>query len=199
MDTNLPQLNGNARIPAGIFNGIEVFVYAGQIYAIYEGKSMIFQKLPSMEKRNFIQKYIDDKEGQNFIQKHFGISGFEAGFKQWLFCKFGSLDGNPDSIDNNITPDSYNSACLRTNCPGRGKFCGTSSGLKGNQIETIRQIADGQTIRETATKLHLSISAIKSRLEKIKSVMAASNMVVVVAKATELGVINEMGNAIQKW
>lgn len=196
MNTKLTHLSGNARIPAGIFNGIEVFVYAGQLYAIYEGRSMIFQDLPSVEKRNFIQKYIDDKEGQDFIQKHFGISGFEAGFKQWLFCKFGSLDGNPDSIDNNIAPDSYNSACLRTNCPGRGKFCGTSSGLNGYQIETIQQIAGGKTIKETANYLHLSVSAIKSRLEKIKTIMAASNIVVVVAKSTELGVVNEMGNII---
>lgn len=196
MSTKLPILNQNNRIPAGIFTGTEIFAYKGQIYGIHQGTRMLFQDLPGMEKRNFIQMYIEDKAGQTFIQKHFGIIGFESGFKQWLFCKFGSLDGNPDYINGDITPDSFNSACKRTDCPGRGRFCGTVSGLNGAHIETIKQITAGKTIKETANALNLSIPAVKSRLEKIKLVLAASNIVTVGVKATELGIVNEIGNAL---
>ena len=93
METNLGQIGQSANIPAGIFSGTEIFAHRGELYAIYNGVRILFQDLPSMEKRNFVEMYMKDKEGQEFIRKQFGITGFESGFRQWLFCKFGPLDG----------------------------------------------------------------------------------------------------------
>lgn len=188
METNVQHFGQSANIPAGIFSGTELFAHNGEMYAIYNGSRMLFQDLPGMEKQNFSGMYMNDREGQEFIRKQFGITGFESGFKKWLFCKFGSLDGDPDSINGSISPDTYNSACLRIDCPGRGKICGSNSGLKGYEVETIRVLKSGKTIKEVADVLCVSEPAIKSRLEKLKDRFKATNVVALIATVTELGI-----------
>jgi DNA-binding CsgD family transcriptional regulator len=141
-----------------------------------------------MEKRNFVEMYMQDKEAQEFIRKQFGITGFESGFKQWLFCKFGSLDGDPDSINGQITPDIYNSACQRTDCSGRGKICGSNIALKGHDIETLRELKSGKTAKEIADSLCISEPAVKSRIEKLKDKFNVANAVALIGIVTELGI-----------
>ena len=77
METNLGQIGQSANIPAGIFSGTEIFAHRGELYAIYNGVRILFQDLPSMEKRNFVEMYMKDKEGQEFIRKQFGITCVE--------------------------------------------------------------------------------------------------------------------------
>lgn len=188
METNVRQNGQSAKIPAGIFSGTELFAHNGEIYAMYNGTNLLFQDLPGMEKRNFVEMYMKDREGQEFIRKQFGITGFESGFKKWLFCKFGSLDGAPDSIDEKITPDTYNSACLRTDCPGRGKICGNNVALKGYQIDTLKALKSGKTAKEIADELCVSESAVKSRIERLKAIFKVANVVALIATVTELGI-----------
>lgn len=188
METNVQHFGQSANISAGIFSGTELFAHNGDMYAIYNGTSILFQDLPSMEKRNFIEVYMQDKEAQEFIRKQFGITGFESGFKQWLFCKFGSLDGDPDSINGQITPDIYNSACQRTDCSGRGKICGSNIALKGHDIETLRELKSGKTAKEIADSLCISEPAVKSRIEKLKDKFNVANAVALIGIVTELGI-----------
>lgn len=189
MRTNVTNLSGSSRIPAGIFHGTEIFSQGGEMFALYQGKRMHFTELPSMEKRNFIDLYLSDKEGQRFIRDQFGITGFESGFKKWLFCKFGSLDGNPDMVDSHITPDTYNSACHKTDCPGRGRFCGQASGIKSHEVATLRKLIEGKTASEIADELHISLAAVKSRLESLKLKFNAPNSKALAACAAEIGII----------
>lgn len=188
METNLEQIGQSAKIPAGLFSGTELFARNGKMYAIYNGSRMLFQDLPGMEKRNFIQMYLDDKEGQQFIQKQLGITGFESGFRKWLFCKFGSLDGDPDSISDHITPDIFNSACTRTDCPGRGRICGSASRLKSYEVETLRELKSGKTAREIANTLCLSEATVKSRIERLKEKFRVANAMALIGVVTELGI-----------
>ena len=188
METNLQQNRHSTNIPAGIFIGTEIFAHEDEIYAIHKGVRMEFQELPSFEKRNFIQMYLNDKAGQTFIHKQFGITGFESQFKKWLFCNFGSLDGNPDSISNKVSADTYNSACLEKDCPGRGRFCGKASGLKSHEVQTLRLLKQGKTSKEIANILCVSEAAIKSRLSKLKELHNVTNAMALVAIATELGI-----------
>lgn len=158
------------------------------MFALYQGKRIHFTELPSMEKRNFIDLYLSDKEGQRFIRDHFGITGFESAFKKWLFCKFGSLDGSPDMVDSRATPDTYNSACHRASCPGRGKFCGQASGVKDFEAATLKKIIAGKTTSEIANELNISHAAVKSRVEKLKIKFNAPNMAALAACAVEIGI-----------
>lgn len=188
METNVQHFGQSANIPAGIFYGTEIFAHRGELYAIYNGVRILFQDLPGMEKRNFVEMYMKDKESQDFIRKQFGITGFESGFRQWLFCKFGALDGDPDSIDDQITPDTYNSACQRTDCPGRGKICGSDIALRSHEIATLRELKSGKTAKEMADALCISESAVKSRIEKLKDKFNVANAVALIGIVTELGI-----------
>ena len=188
MKTKLANCEESSKIPAGIFLGTELFSCDGKMYAISYGVRMSFEDLPGSDKRSFIEMYIEDKEGQDFIRKHFGITGFEAGFKKWLFCKFGALDGEPDSINGRVTPDTFNSACVKTNCPGRGKFCGFLSGVKGYELETIHALKAGKTASQIADSLSLSVPAVKSRIERLKEKFQVVNVAALIATVTELGI-----------
>ena len=173
MGTNVIIYAGTNKLPAGLFKGTEVFVEDYEIYAMYQGQCMAFENLPSMEKRAFLNEYLLDKEGQKFIKEKLGITGFESAFKQWLFCKFGDMDGDPDYFDGKITPDKYNSVCTRKDCPGRGVFCGQASGLKSRDVETLHEFVTGYPVKQIADHLSLSTAAVKSRVEKLKEKMEA--------------------------
>lgn len=188
MSTNIGFIERGSNIPAGIFQGTEVFVKDNAVYAMYQGKRVLFEDLPGAEKRYFIDKYMADNAGRAFILNQFGIVEFEAGFKQWLSCKFGALDGSPDCVDGNIIADAYNSACRTKNCPGRGVFCGTKVGLKGYEVETLRYLKEGRKIEEVAKILCISTPAVKSRINKMKGMFNAPNLVALIGMATDLGV-----------
>lgn len=188
METNVQQNGQSANIPAGIFLGTEIFAQGGEIYAIRNGVRQLFESLPGAEKRSFLSMYMADKDGQQFIRTRFGIVGFESGFKKWLFCKFGSLDGKPDEISGQITPDRYNSACTLVACPGRGKFCGQESGLKDFEVTTLRELKAGKTVKEVADNVHVSEAAVKSRVERLKERFNVTNAVALIATVTELGI-----------
>lgn len=188
MGTNVIICQRNNKLPAGLFKGTEVFVEEYEIYAMYRGRCILFEELPSMEKRFFVREYLADKAGQKFIREELGITGFESAFRQWLFCKFGAIDGEPDLLDGKVIPDLYNSACDRKNCPGRGVFCGQGSRLKRHDVETLHELVSGYSVKQMADHLHLSDSAIKSRIEKLKERMEVPNVAALAAKAVELGI-----------
>lgn len=188
MGTNVVINGENSKLPAGLFIGTEVFVKDREIYAIYQGRCLPFENLPSMEKRVFLDEYLTDKNGQKFIKEKLGVAGFESGFKQWLYCKFGALDGEPDFFNGKITPDAFNSACYRKSCPGRGVFCGRSSGLKSRDVETLNEFIAGNSVKQMAGHLNLSDSAVKSRMEKLKERMEVPNSAALAAKVVGLGI-----------
>lgn len=188
MNTNVEIIGqGSKGIPAGIFVGTEVFVKDSKIYAMYNGQLMFFEDLPSQEKRCFVDKYMEDLSGRFFIQNRMGISGFESGFKQWLFCKFGAMDRTPDYLCGEVIPDRYNSACQRTECAGRGVLCGVECGLKSYEVETLKRLKDGKTLEEVAAILCVAVPTVKSRIRKLKRMFNVSNLVALVSMATDLG------------
>lgn len=57
METNVQHFGQSANIPAGIFSGTELFAHNGDMYAIYNGTSILFQDLPSMETQFYRSVY----------------------------------------------------------------------------------------------------------------------------------------------
>ena len=52
----------------------------------------------------------------------------------------------------------------------------------------MRELKSGKTAKEIADVLHVSVPAVKSRIEKLKEMFNAANVVALIATATELGV-----------
>ena len=183
MNTNLREKVVPNNIPAGLFDGTEVFYCKGEHFALHEGTVTKFENLPGMIKRVFFEAYARDKKAQVFFKTELNMEGAESQFKQWLFCKFGSLDQIPDYLDGKLYPDSFNTTCTRANCPGRGSFCGEASSLKAYDVSTLKEIITGKPVKQIADALHLSVPGTRSRINKLKEKLRASNMAALGANA----------------
>ena len=92
MRTNVDNFREGSNIPAGIFQGTEVFACDNVIYAIHEGQRMRFEELPSKEKRQFLDEYLMDKERDNVLfEIRLGSWGLKAGLKSGYSVSSGAL------------------------------------------------------------------------------------------------------------
>ncbi|MBP3420467.1 MAG: hypothetical protein J6K74_07760 [Marinifilaceae bacterium] len=186
--TKLTKNQTSSNIPAGIFDGIELFAQNGKMFAIDNGTVMPFDDLPESIKKEFWWIFSLDTTARSFLKKELFITDEDAQFTQWLFCKFGSCDGTPDFIDGAINTDAFNSACKRRKCPGRGKICGCISSLKDYEVETLALLISGHTLSTMSSELLRSVDAIKSRIEKLKSKLKCRNVAQLASIITSLGI-----------
>ena len=129
MDTNLKEKEPLTNIPAGIFPQNRGLYIGTKAFALHEGIVTTFENLPSMIKQVFSELLSKTRKHNIFSKTELNITSIEVQFKQWLFCSFG-FDSTPDYLDGKLIQDSFNSACKRKNCPGRGRLCGQASSLK---------------------------------------------------------------------
>ena len=61
-------------------------------------------------------------------------------------------------------------------------------GLKGYEVDTLREVMAGWTMNEVADRLCVSVATVKSRVEKMKERHAVTNVVALAVMATELGI-----------
>lgn len=191
MEANVHKTSEKA-IPEWLNSGAEVYFSHGEIYLNIEGNKVHFSQAPGKYQRRLGNQFLNDKPAQRYLKKEFGITSFEKGFEQWLFCKYGGIDNNSDiSANGKLTPDAYNNVCTDTNCPHRGRFCGVKSQLNSYDVETINVFAKGKTIEQASKKLFLSIPGTKSRLNTIKDKTGTVNMAQLMVFATKNNVIND--------
>ena len=190
METKLVKRNRTALIPAGILKGIESFFDEDtqKSWVIFNGKAMPFSEAPGWVQRLFAKAFMNDLWSRNYLKTKMNITAFSEGFEKWLKCRAGGLDNVPDFNQGSFVADGYNNACKDYNCPHRGKFCSLKAGLNSIEEETIRVLQEGNTIQEAAKILIISVLGLKSRIEKIKEKLDASNMASMIAKASKLGI-----------
>ena len=63
-----------------------------------------------------------------------------------------------------------------------------SAGLKGYEVDTLREVMTGRTMKEVADRLCVSVATVKSRVEKLKDRHAVTNVVALAVMAAELGI-----------
>jgi DNA-binding CsgD family transcriptional regulator len=189
METNLHKTNESA-IPGWFNSGAEVYFSKGEIYLNIEGSKVPFNQSPGKYQRILANAFMADKPAQRYLKKEFGITGFEQGFEQWMFCKFGGIDNTSDITANGkLVPDTFNNVCSETDCPHRGRFCGVKSHLSSHEVKTLRIFAQGKTIEQAADKLFISIPGTKSRLNAIKEKTGANNMAQLISITAHMGAI----------
>ena len=187
METKLLKKNKLAIVPAGILEGTEAFWYNNEKWVLHEGKAMPFHGAPGNVQRLIADAFMNDNRSQGYLRK-IGLNQFSEAFEFWYKCVVGALDSVPDFLNGKLTADAYNSACTDYNCPHRGRFCSLEVGLKNHEVVTIVALKKGDSVAKTAEGLHVSTAGMKSRVEKIKVKLGASNMASMMARATELGI-----------
>jgi DNA-binding CsgD family transcriptional regulator len=190
MNTKLVKRNKLAIIPAGILEGIESFFDEAtqKSWVIFDGRAMPFHDAPGRIQRMFADAFLNDKQSQKYLEKKMKITTFREGFERWLKCKAGGLDHIPDFVNGKFVADGYNNTCKDFDCPHRGIFCSLKPGLKNFEVATISALKGGFTIEQTATLLFISVPGLKSRIDKIKEKLGATNMASLIARADEIGI-----------
>jgi DNA-binding CsgD family transcriptional regulator len=188
MKAKLVKRNKMAFIPAEIIEGIEPFWFNNEKWVlINKNEAIQFHKAPGKVQRMIVEECIKDKASREYMRKH-GISGLSNELDTWYKCVIGGLDNTPDFLKGKFTPDAYNNMCTDFECPHRGKLCGVRSGLKNYEVQTIAALKQGWSIEITADLLCISVAGMKSRIEKIKEKLGATNMASLIAIASELGI-----------
>lgn len=174
------------QIPAGLFSGIEAFWYQNEKWIIANGSMQRFHQAPAGVQQIVWKAFFADKESQVIIKK-MGITKLTDTFDKWYKCVVGGLDHVPD-FGKMLVPDDYNNMCADSDCAFRGKLCSRATGLKNYEVETLSLLKQGESIEKTASKLCVSMPGMKSRLEKIKIKLHATNMAALMARTSELGI-----------
>ena len=107
MQTKLGQKNQSYTMPAGIFDGIELFWHNGQKWLIEDGVKTKFEDAPIKLRDMIVDVFLHDTHSIKCLKK-IGITGFEKGFERWWRCVPGALDSIPDFKNGKFTADHYN-------------------------------------------------------------------------------------------
>lgn len=174
-------------LPAGIISGTEAFWFNDEKWLIHEGAVMLFTDAPCKIQNMIANLFLNDDRSRNYL-KSVGITSFCEGFDMWYKCVIGALDDTPDFKDGKLTADAYNHACRDMDCPHRGRLCSLAPGLKNYEVATINKLKEGHSIEDTADILCISTAGMKSRIEKIREKLGATNMASMMARAAEYGI-----------
>lgn len=187
MKTNIMQKEQTKKLPAGILEGTEAFWHENEKWVIHEGRTMKFHEAPGYVQRAIANAFLNDTKSRNYLCR-IGVTKFSTAFEMWYKCVIGAIDETPDFLNGKFTPDAYNRTCTDYNCQHRGKLCSLQPGLKNYEVATISALKGGFTMEQTASMLCISLPGLKSRVEKIKEKLGASNMASMIANADAFGI-----------
>jgi len=172
------------KIPAGLTDkNIEIFAFEGKAYALYNGKKIPFSKVPEKIYNAFFEDMLNNSEAMKILDTFCNMS-ISQRFNQFLICRYGAFDSNPDLniIDSNFNPEYYDCG-KRDNCPFEFTLCDrvrikTESGevfLTRKEIEIVKLIASGLTDKETADKAKIALNTLLTHKKNIYSKLSINS------------------------
>ncbi len=182
MKTKLMQKDNKKKLSAGMLEGLIPFWHEDEKWIIIEGKAIRFTEAPINIQNKISQIFVNDKKSRAYLEQ-IGISSFPKAMDIWYKCVFCFSVKFHDYQDKKLIPDKHFYTCTDYKCPHRGKFCNLKPRLKNYEKLTINALKNGETIEKTADKLFISVSGLKSRINKIKKKLGATNMASLIAKA----------------
>ena len=181
-------LETRKNIIARMMKGIEPFYINGEKWVDAFGRKVRFYEADEAIQSEIRRCYENDERSHNYMKRVLGITNEEEQFETWYKCVVGGLDQEPDIINGVFNPDKFNNLCFESICSHRGKFCGTRSGLKDYEVETLTLLKQGHTIEQGAQKIHVSVPGFKSRIDNLKIRLDAANMAALISIASDLGI-----------
>ena len=182
------QFSDKSPIPAGIFgHGIEGYWYKNEKWVLAHGKNYRYNEAPTAVKTAIQRAFMNDRKSLAYLAK-MGLKKANEIFDRWYQCVIGGLDSMPDILNETLTPDSFNNMCSDSKCPHRGKLCSRALGLRNYEVETIATLQAGESIENAASRLCVSYTGLKSRVEKIKDKLHVRNMAELMAVSGHIGI-----------
>lgn len=161
------------KLPAGLTDkGVEFFVKHQLIYCIHDGKVLKYEEIPQ-----FILDIVDaDMVKQPDAMKaltDWDLTSLQEMRKQYIFCRFGGFDADPDISENgSVDHTEYFDCGRRGRCKHEGKLCSAIKVRNGyltkQEIIVMKCIARGRTYEQCADELFISTNTVSSHIQNIK-------------------------------
>lgn len=160
-------------LPPGLMdNSVEFFIYNHEIWCLYKGEKYSFNDFP--------QEIIDivdaDMAANPKAMKalvEWDITDPDERMRQYIACRFGGFDNNPDICDNGIIQPAEYVDCGRRNglCDYEGKLCSSivlSNGtLTKREIEVLTLIGREMLDKEICDSLQMAHDTLRNHKDNI--------------------------------
>lgn len=165
----------NQRIPAGIEGKGYEFFYSEKdqvIKCTHMGRTIVWDEVPE-EGLEII--YEDMAKHPDVVMhiKDWNIHDPREMAKQYIFCRFGDFDGDPDIDENGkVGYAEYFDCGLRGVCKYEGKICTTikleNGELTKRELEVLKLVAKGKLNKEIADELEIVEHTVNSHIQNIQ-------------------------------
>lgn len=163
----------NQQLPGGLVDdSAEFFIHQNDIKCLYQGKAHSYDEIPSHIMDAVEADMMQHPKALEALAK-WGITNAEDQIKQYIFCRFGGFDSNPDISDNgDIHHREYFDCGRRGNCAYEGKLCPSVKVAHGElskrEIEVLRLIGLGRLDKEICDDLGIALDTLRSHKDNIK-------------------------------
>ncbi|MGJ1296527.1 helix-turn-helix domain-containing protein [Sphingobacterium spiritivorum] len=175
-------------IPPGLEdNGVEFYVHNNTIKCLHNGNRYSWGSFP-----DWIIDVIEQDMARNPAAikalVEWDISQKEEMIMQYIICRFGGFDNDPD-IDSagNIEYTEYFDCGRRGNCAQEGKLCSTikvgDDHLTKSEIAVLKKVAKGLPNKMIADELNISEETVSSHNQNIQRKLGISSKPEMVAFA----------------
>lgn len=170
----------DAQVPAGLTdNNVELFVKDDKVFAIFSGRVILFHELPSEIREYFMNDLIENIQAIKLINE-MGVMKSELVLEQFLKCRFGGLDNNPDlDVASGELTDEYWDCGKRGGCSAEGKLCQQikveNGFLSRREIDVLKLITEGLTDKQIADRLYISKNTVASHKYNIQEKTGFTN------------------------
>lgn len=161
-------------LPPGLLDAnIEVFASGTQLMALYQGTTVLFEKLPEDILAHFINYMKSDKLAMD-IMSCFFTSEIDM-LKQYTWCNFGGWNRKPD-FNGQINVEYWNCG-QRGKCKHEGKICSKINPDEKNptsqEFKIMELISSGLCDKEIAAKLGTSLYTVTTQRQTIERKLKA--------------------------
>lgn len=160
-------------LPPGLEdNSVEFYVHENCIKCLHKGVKYSWGEFPEW----IIQKIEDDMLVHPDAIKAllaWDIQERDEMIRQYIICRFGGFDGNPDiSNSGDIDYVEYFDCGRRGNCSQEGKLCSAikvgEDYLTRQELNVLKKVASGKSNKVIAAELILSEETISSHNQNIQ-------------------------------
>ncbi|WP_432714397.1 response regulator transcription factor [Pedobacter sp.] len=184
----------NQRIPAGIVDGsVEFFIFQAEIMCMYNGKRYSFDDFPS-EVIAIVNAEMEKDPIAIACLIAWGMVDLATQMRQFIACKWGGYDSNPDiSPDGKIQPAEYIECGRRGMCPYEGKLCSSIKLQHGiltkSEVAVLKCLGECLLDKEIADKLNISEHTLRHHKDSICRKSGLERKPALVGLAYKLGLV----------
>lgn len=171
----------NQRLPAGLINRGTEFYFNPEIKDIeclHDGRTYSWQEIPGDILDIISEDMAKHPEAIKGMQE-WNIFDSEEQLKQYIFCRFGGFDFEPDINEHGeIAYTEYFDCGKRGQCKYEGKICatikvgvdadGNNITLTKRELEILKLIAQGMLDKEIADLLNINEETVRSHNQNIR-------------------------------